>query len=221
MGLFVTIMALTMATGVFAQSFVVKGGFNLSEMLYKSDNGETYSDDFDMRSGYNFGATAEFPITGAFSFETGLLINTKGFRMREEIDFLGGIMEFDVRMNLLYLDIPLAAKASFDLGSAKIYGLFGPYVGLGLRGKVKSDITSGGETETENVDIDWGSDNIDDFKRLDYGLTMGAGIARKSIQLGLNYNWGLANVSPNTDNSAVSVYHRVLGVTVGYIFGRK
>jgi hypothetical protein len=83
--LFLAILALTMTTGTYAQSFVVKGGFNLSEMLYISDNNETYSDEFDMRRGYNIGATAEFPMTERFSFETGLLLTTKGFRMRDII----------------------------------------------------------------------------------------------------------------------------------------
>ena len=134
---------------------------------------------------------------------------------------MGETVKFEAKLNLIYLDIPLTAKASFDLGGARIYGVFGPYIGMGLSGKNKFEITAMGETETEEEDIKLGSDeDEDDVKRLDFGLTMGAGVEISSIQIGLSYGLGLANISPYTDGGS-KISNRVLGISVGYKFGRK
>lgn len=218
--LFVVLIAFTMATNeLFAQNFGLKGGLNLSTMLIKDD--DTYIDDFKMKPGFNIGATAEFPLAEMISFETGLLLSTKGFKISEEETFMGETIEMEGKMNLLYLDIPLTAKATFDLGGAKIYGVFGPYLGIGLIGKIKSETTYDGETETDEEDIEWGSDEDEsDLKRLDFGLTMGAGVEINFIQIGLTYGLGLANISPYTDGGS-KINNRVLGLSVGYKFGGK
>ena len=209
-----------MTTESYAQTFGVKAGLNLSNMLVEDDD-DTYSDDFKVNPGFHVGATAEFPITELFSFETGLLLSTKGFKVSEEETFMGETVKYESKLNLIYLDIPLTAKASFDLGGARIYGVFGPYIGMGLSGKSKFEITAMGETETEEEDIKLGSDeDEDDVKRLDFGLTMGAGVEISSIQIGLSYGLGLANISPYTDGGS-KISNRVLGISVGYKFGRK
>ena len=90
-----------------AQTFEIKGGLNLANMLDKI-NEETLSTDYSMNPGFHFGLTADFPLNDYLSFEPGLLYTTKGFK------FEG----FDVtsKVNLNYLDIPLSVKASHDLG---------------------------------------------------------------------------------------------------------
>ncbi len=62
-----------------------------------------------------------------------------------------------IKTNLFYLDIPLTAKASFDLGDAKVFGLFGPYIGMGLTGQSKTVTTIDGKTEKEKEDVEWGA----------------------------------------------------------------
>jgi hypothetical protein len=216
--LFVVVIAFTMTTELFAQNFGFKAGLNLSNMLAKDDE-DTYSDDFKMNPGFHLGATAEFPLAEMISFETGLLLSTKGFKISEEETFFGETIKTEMKMNLLYLDVPLTAKATFDLGGAKIYGVFGPYAGLGLTGKIKVEATFDGETLTEEEDILWGSDEDEsDLKRLDFGLIMGAGVEINSIQIGLTYGLGLANISPVTDGGSI-INNRVLGLSVGYKFG--
>jgi len=211
-----------MSTELFAQNFRVKAGLNLSNMLMKDYN-ETYSDDFKMNPGFHIGSTAEFPLTEMISFETGLFLSTKGFKKSEEEIIMSETIEIEEELNLLYLDIPLTAKVSFDLDGAKIYGVLGPYLGMGLSGKSKYEYTFDGETETEEEDIEWGTNEEvekDDLKRLDFGLTMGAGVEINSIQIGLTYGLGLANIStyPYDD---FKIKNRVLGLSVGYRFGGK
>ncbi len=217
--LLISVIVVTTATESFAQSFGVKASLNLSNMLVKWD-GETESDDFKMKPGFHIGATAEFPLSEMISFETGLLFSTKGYRVSEKESGQGWSEEYKKKLNLLYLDIPLNAKASIDLGNMKAYGTFGPYLGMGLSGKYKYEGTYNGETQTSERDIKWGSDEVEsDLKRLDFGLTIGAGVKINSIQIGLSYNLGLANVSPYTD--VITANNRVLGLSIGYQFGGK
>ncbi|ARV05992.1 hypothetical protein BTO04_04425 [Polaribacter sp. SA4-10] len=219
--LFLVVIAITMTTdALYAQKFGIKAGFNLSNMLAK-DNEETYSDDFKMKPGFHIGATVEFPLTEMFSFETGLLLSTKGLKSSYEETFAGETYKEESQLNLLYPDIPLTAKASFDMGSGKIYGLFGPYLGVGLSGKSKYESSYDDETESSEEDIEWGSNEDEsDLKRMDFGLTMGAGVELNPIQIGLTYTLGLANISPHTDGGT-KIKNRVLGISLGYRFGKN
>lgn len=211
---------IVMASESFAQTFGVRGGLNLSNMLIKDDV-ETYSNEFEMNPGFHLGVTADFPISDVISFETGLLLSTKGFKISEKETIMGETYEIKNKLNLFYLDIPLTAKAMFDVGGAKIYGTFGPYIGVGLSGKSKFEMTFNGETESDEETIEWGSDeNESDIKRFDFGLTAGAGVAINNIQLGLSYGLGLANISPTKDGGT-KINNRVLGISVGYTFGGK
>ena len=218
--LLIFVLVVSMTTGAFSQNFGLKGGLNLSNILAKDDN-TTYSDDFKMNPGFHIGATAEFPFSDMFSFETGLLLSTKGYKISEEETFMGKKIEMKIKTNLFYLDIPLTAKASFDLGDAKVFGLFGPYIGMGLTGQSKTVTTIDGKTEKEKEDVEWGSEKgKSDLKRLDFGLTIGAGVEIDLFQIGLGYNLGLANISPYNDGG-MKINNRVIGLSVGYKFGGK
>jgi hypothetical protein len=159
-----------------------------------------------------------------FSFETGLILSNKGFQ-RVQV-FKSWTMPSDIvegNYNLVYLDIPVTARISFDLGKAIIYGKFGPYLGIGLRGKEETIINyyGMGDLETKESDIEWGNDEAeDDFKRLDPGLTAGAGLEIHSIHLSIDYGLGLGNILPSF-SSTTSYYNRVLGISLGYKLGGK
>ena len=213
--LLIIVFAIIISAESHAQIFGVKAGLNLSNMLVKDDDG-TYSDDYKLNPGFHAGVTAEFPVTELFSFDTGLLLSRKGFK----IDAESGSLSIKSSLSPLYLDIPLTGKASYNLGNAKVYGAFGPYLGVGIGGKIKMKITYEGETEKDDENIEWGSDEDedDDLKRLDYGITIGGGIEINSVRVGLMYNYGLANISSYTDDGA-TMSNRVLGISVGYRFG--
>lgn len=209
--LFLIVIAIMMATDkLFSQEFGIKAGLNLSNMHIVYDR--MLSNDSNMKTGFHIGATAEFPLTEIFSLETGLLLSTKGF-IEEVKDF-----NYKVIFNPLYLDIPLTVKASSYIGGTKVYGMFGSYVGIGLSGTIKGEVIVDGVTTSQEIDIEWGSDIDSDFKRMDFGLIIGAGVELNSIQIGLNYSLGLANISPQTN---LKINNRVLGISVGYRFGKK
>lgn len=217
----IVLFGLLITTTSYGQIIRVKGGLNLSTMFLKSDVG-SLNDNFKIIPGFHVGLTSEFPLNEMFSVETGLLLSTKGFKGSQVDESLGVITETDANMTLLYLDLPLTAKASFDVGSTKIYGALGPYLGLGLSGKNEYEITEMGETRTGKNSISWGSGEFE-YNRLDYGLTAGTGVDIKTVQIGLFYSLGLANLFNDSDNNIVEskLTHRVLGFSMGYKFGRN
>lgn len=199
-----------------AQSFTVKAGFNLENVLDKDDN-HTYSNDYSMKPGFHIGATVGLPINEVFSFEPGLIFSSKGCKYKEKVE---GV-EVEAKSNLYYLDVPLSLKAlSNDLGGFKVFGLAGPYVGFGLSGKNKASGDASGVSVSATEDIEWGNDEIkDDLKRFEMGLSFGGGVEINSITVGISYDLGLSNISAYQDYGTTTK-NRVLKLSVGYRFGK-
>ncbi len=118
----VVVTLLTIVTESKAQIVGIKAGLNLANMVIKNDN-MTMSEDFTMNPMFHVGPTLEFPLGEVLSFETGLLLSVKGYNYDEG--------QHD-KTNLFYLDVPLRAKATFDIGGIGIYGAAGPYAGMGI-----------------------------------------------------------------------------------------
>ncbi len=213
MKLFVIVALFAISIKGYAQTFGARAGFNLSNMLIK-DNEDTYSDNFKMKPGFHLGATAEFPINETFAFETGLLLSTKGAKESESESGY----DYSSVINLYYFDIPLTGKAYYSVGNVKIFGLFGPYVGIGLSGKTKYSETGSSDY---NESVKWGNDSDnDDLKRMDFGLTFGGGVVFNAFEVGLCYNLGLKNISSDTGDG-FKINNRVLGISLGYKFAAK
>lgn len=194
----------------FSQKFGVKAGLNLSNMLEK-DNEVTYSEDYKMKLGFNVGGNIEISFNDMLSFEPGLSLSTKGYKIKMEED---GV-EVKGSVNLLYIDVPLNAKASFDLGGAKLFVLAGPYAGFGITGKYK--VKSEGISIEQ--DIEWGTDEESDLKRLDFGINAGVGVQINSFEISAGYGLGLANLAPQTEGG-YKIANRVIGISLGYKFGK-
>jgi hypothetical protein len=217
--LLIMICVFTMSTESYAQTFGVKAGFDLSK-IYMKDSENPYINDYKMKPSFHVGATAEISIIDKISFETGIFFSSKGFIIpNSKYTIQGETVEGNGKLNLYYLDIPFTVKTSFYAGNTKFFGAFGPYLGIGLIGKYNTETTYNGTTESENEDVKWGSTDSDNFKRLDFGLTVIAGVEIKNIAIGITYSLGLANISPYGGNHIDK--NRVLGITMGYKFGAK
>ena len=163
----------------FAQSFGIKAGLNLS-VLYVPN----IASDLNMNPGFHAGPVFERPVSGNISLESGIFLTTKGMKNQEDFN------EIESKMNLYYIEVPISAKGTVDLGNSKIYGLIGPYFGIGVGGKTTFNFHSpdGGQIVSKPFE----SKNI---KRLDYGIALGGGVNLNNFLLGLGYDLGLANIS--------------------------
>ncbi len=219
--LLVALFIFTFATETFAQRIGIRAGAVMSNMLMKDDE-DTYSDDFKLKPGFTVGVVGEIAFNDNFYFEPGLMLTTKGYKLNSEETIMGFTVKTDASSNPLYLDIPLNFKIATEIGDeVKLYGVAGPYIGIGLTGKVKSKVEVLGEVEEDNSSISWGSDaDNDDLKRLDFGVTVGAGAEFGPLQAGLFYSLGLANISSYTDGGA-TISNRVMGLNVTWFFGEN
>jgi len=186
----------------------------LAKMLVENLN-RTYSNEILKRPGFQFGPIVDLPMDKVVSFETGLLLTGKGFRYSTRRN--PGMYESDaiLNTNLLYLDIPLTLKITIDLDDSKLFSVFGPYVGVGLKSTVKCN----GDCSKGKEDIEFGSE--EDLKRIDTGINMGAGVEITPFQIGVTYSLGLANLSTNTNDRSEKVKNRVWLVTVTLRFGKR
>jgi len=187
--LFVFLMAF-FAFSSTAQKWGIKAGTNFSTLAIDDDGFDT-----ERKFGVHLGAVAEFEIFEKLAFEPGMFFSQKGTSYDVEGDY-------DSRMN--YLDIPLNLK--YKLGNFFLQG--GPLVGIGLNGTQNFG-------EEGDEDVKFGSGD-NETKRLDMGLTLGAGMNFNNFQVSANYGFGLRNLS-NIDD--MSVKNRVLSVSIGYYFG--
>ncbi|MFN5223008.1 MAG: porin family protein [Bacteroidota bacterium] len=207
--------AIMATTDVNAQFLRIKGGMNLSNMIVE-DNDITYSKDFKNRVGYQLGVTIQSESDKMVSFEGGLNIGTRGFDYTESVVFEGISMKVEQKMKLLYLTVPLTAKATVDLGNAKLYAALGPYLALGLQGEVWTKVSAGALSEETTEDISWGTDeNDNDLMRFDGGVHLGFGLEYKNVELGVEYDYGVANISPYTENGT-KISNKNIGITLAY-----
>lgn len=191
---FVVAVFTVLSCSLFAQTIGVKTGYTLSDLFLEED-GESASDNLSMRSGFHLGPTFEWDINEGSGIETALLLTTKGIKLDGSGVFEGISYNTNVKVNLWYLDIPVYGKLYADVGQTRIYGMAGPYIGIGLSGKAKME-ESGGESYEEEWDIAWGDSEDDDLKRLGLGLAVGGGVEFNSFLFEFTSHFGLNNISP-------------------------
>lgn len=172
-----------------AQRFGVKGGLNITNL-------KVTNEDFNAKLGMHIGPVAEFHFGDIFGLETGVLLTTKG----------GKNDDTDIKVNLTYLEFPVHARAGYDFGTTRVYGILGPYFGFALGGKYKD-----GDTSTK---IDFGDDG--EPTRFDAGLSIGACAAVSIFEIGFTYNHGLVDFGDWHE-----MKNRAFYLSVAYKFGKN
>ena len=220
-----------------AQSILFKGGLNVNSLKSSTTDANITNEN---SYGFHLGATVDLPLTNLFSLETGLILNNRGGKMvfdsqseimassNDVIDPLSTTpkplpMETEITASLYYLDIPLLLRGNLKLNeNIKLFGTFGPYLGIALKGT--SEIETNMPTELIEMfdyeapskeDVEIGSEN-GQMKRLDSGLSFGTGIEFNSIVLGLSYDLGLMNT---TNSETDKTNNRVFKISLGYKLG--
>lgn len=214
MSLCIAVIILSITKPALAQvKLGIRGGLNISNMLSK-DKDRTYSTDFYLKSGFNLGVTTDFSISEKFALESGLLFSTKGYQAESF-----GIKRI---INLNYLGIPIHAAYKINLGGTKLAIYAGPYVGYAISGKMRTNkavLGENGNSKEEKIKI--GTDKLkDELRPFDWGLNIGTAIEVKHFTIGIQYGFGLANISVYRDNDA-KVANRVFSILVGYKFGKE
>ena len=174
-----------------------KLGLNLSTLTLKSGgiSAETKS-----RVGFHFGMVAEVPVNENLAIQPGILFSQKGSNY--EIDP-------SPKISLNYLEIPVNIVYKFPLIAYKFLVFGGPYLAYGINGKANFNGKSN--------DITWGTNEEDDFKPIDLGLNIGAGIEINNLQITAQGGFGLLNLATVTDDGGESKV-RAIGISAAYLF---
>ena len=173
---------------IFAQSdamqFGVKVGLNLANVSVDPDT-EGFS--FDAVTKFGVGGIMLYPLSEVLDLQVEAMYLLKG--SKAEFDFFGTV--FEVELALAYLSVPVMARYNLGSEDTSPYYVVGPEFGFLLSAKSKFD----GEEE----------DTKDDFKSLDLGLNIGAGV---SMNMGatpmfaeVRYSLGLSNIEDNDDTT--------------------
>jgi hypothetical protein len=184
----------------------INAGYNASSIRLSS---EVYSgfmsrmnEEIRPLSGFHVGATYEIPLSKVFSVEPGLIFSSKGYRVFP----WEASLYSERKTTLYYLDVPTHLKAKVNIGKARLFVGFGPYVSLGLFSNMNIDGV--------RFDIDFADLG---FKRFDSGLSFITGLEFGKIQVGAFYQLGLVNLN---QHNVLRRTNRVFGLSLSYRLGK-
>lgn len=184
------------ASAQFKQGIILHAGASCqSDVLHLYDNGE-------LKFAYGAGWMAEYGLSQGFAIQSGLEYFEKGNRPE-----IGGIT---VDNKFHYLELPVLAKVKLGQkvglkNGRRFYVNGGPYLSYLLAAK----------SHENNVTTDFS----DSMNKLDAGLRLGFGFEfpmseNNRLQIGLNYDMGLAEVYKSEDG----MNNKMATVNVGLLF---
>ena len=170
--------------------------------------------------GFHIGGAVELPLSDNAKLETGLFYSVRGSKQEETISNSGIDASYSATTKISYLDIPVNFKYKFGTGNINVFAKGGGYFGYALSGVVDAEtsFTIFGQSQSQSLssDLDFGGGD-DEVAPMDYGLALGAGVELTKFTVGLTYNFGLADLSNNSD---FTTKNRFLMISLGYrIFG--
>lgn len=184
----------------FSQSVYVKAGLNLSNIF---QFGNSFTNDFKIKPGFHLGGTFEIPIDTNFYFETGLFIDSKGYKFESWTQSDPNVR---VKTELYFIEIPLLFKYKYPLKNVLIVGSFGPNFGIGIWGY---QTQKGSLFVPDKINYDcFGETGM--YNRF-YGALFGSlGIEYRKYIFSVNCNFGLTNIygyryAPYYSNYSISL----------------
>lgn len=207
-------LVLLASSASIGQTISLRGGMNIANVLERNKLGKL-SDDYGYFFGPHFGLMMTFE-TGQYSrFETGLMLTGKGYKMTiEDVD---EVIESNGTISLYYINIPIQGKVKRSLGrNTHLCLSYGPYIDIGIFGKLKVEQTLLGQYSSKKIDIEWGSNpDEDDLIPFDLGMAIGLEVETRKMIFGLKYNYGLSNISANTRYEH-KIKNWVFSISIGY-----
>ncbi len=196
-------------------SFGVLGGVNFQNINGKANNGDKL--DNDMLLGFHGGVNVQIPIAPEFYFQPGVLFSIKGTKNESSIP--------TSTTKLNYIEVPLNLVYKGALGKGFVMLGFGPYLGYGISGSVKTDagaLSLDQDIKFQSV-VETG-DNIlvPYYKAFDAGANIFFGYEMASgIFVQLDAQFGMLNINPEykaiTDDKSTAK-NTGFGLSLGYRF---
>ena len=200
-------------------SFGLRGGVNFQNINGKDENGDKLEND--MLTGFNVGINAEIPVGTDIYFQPGLLYSIKGAKTKGV--FFGQTINREIKIS--YLELPLNLVYKPLLGKGHLLLGFGPYVALGINGKVTYEgggINQSSDIKFENTVSPSDPDNVFYLRPLDAGANFLVGYEfSNKLSFQLNTQLGLTKINPEYEgvsNDETSAKNTGFGFSLGYRF---
>ena len=176
----------------------VIGGVNLSDL--RQEGKDNSGVEYNMRSSVKAGLVVDWAIgNSGFAIQAEPLYVQKGAQVKTPVKSEVDVPEIDFKMN--YIELPILAKYSFDLGALRPYLIAGPEFGWMLTAK--------------NAVLDV----KDDYENFDFLATGGLGLDIEATDMVFvflegRYNYGLYDINAVPDSS-IELYNRGVQVMGG------
>jgi len=190
--------------------------------------GDKEWEDVKMKPGIQLGLVGEIALENPnLGIQLGALFTQQGCKESDSEEYtIRGVTyktDWDYKIILNYLQIPVHLQYKHDLGDNKLLLQAGPYLGFALGGKWKESWTetdSSGDRESgsESGTFTLGNNSSNEFKKFDLGIGLGAAVSiQDKWQIGLTYNIGLSNI---TSHHKEETKNHGLAITLTMMFGR-
>ncbi len=165
----------------------IKFGFNSSKFTGKDIPGKGIAN----IPGLTLGFFINYEVSNQFSLQSELLFTTKGSR----INTVGDIYLHNI---FTYMEIPVLVKWTFATGKKwKPYFLGGPFLDIKLLAFNEEGFP-------------------EDFRKIDLGLILGAGIRFNKMSLGVHCIHGFLNFDQSDEN--IDLKNQTISVVAGFSF---
>ncbi len=212
-------------------SFGIKAGLNFNTIAQSvEDSDDELATVFN--NGFHIGVVMDYGFSESLSLTTGLTYITKGVSRDLEVE-LNNASNVDGSSSITwnYLEIPF--HITYKVNDLQMFA--GPYIGLGLGGKLVDDFTitsNGGDTfvvdEESTFIAAYGEispgdleDDEEVFNGMDFGLNIGVGYEVGPVLISLGYSLGLNDLEPKfegRDKDDDKVLNRVVSLSGTYMF---
>lgn len=130
-------------------------------------------------SQYHAGIALEIPLGGGFALQPELLYQVKGMSLDKWADSSGKEITDSFEAKVGYVEVPVQLQWGPDLLVFRPYGFLEPFVGYKI-----TDSSKGSEAKTVSSEL----------QKVEYGLSVGAGIEILKLQVSAKYFWNFGNV---------------------------
>lgn len=211
LGFTFTIVSLFISHHSFSQiRFGPKAGLLLTEL----PNNTRFITKQKIHPGYAIGAVAEAGLSDRLFIQPGVQLSNRGSGYTAGNTIGGNPADFpEFSFSALYADVSANLLYKPDILSDKFFVLAGPQVGYGLSGKWK---TSHGTTS----EIHFGTASTDDYKPIDYGINIGAGVEIGNFEISSQYYFSLSTVSAS-DPPLEEQKYKAVNIAVTYLFMKE
>ncbi|THU33021.1 PorT family protein [Niastella caeni] len=219
---FVLVLVLAMVFSSISKaqvSYGIRAGISLQDLNSKWPRGDDM--DYDLKTGFHVGATAEMHITSDLYIQPGVLFSTKGAILENHFHAK------EIKISISYIELPVNFLYKPAFGPGKLLMGIGPYLAVAIGGHVKRDDKEGKvKIKNEIAYMEWSDAPYDAkyyVKRFDFGGNLLFGYEfTKKITAQLNAQLGLANIAPKMDSGGgidkTQAKNVGFGLSVGYRF---